>query len=76
MFLHESISFEIIRDSLRPFLFWWILYPLTIATPPYYVIFNENHLATIINTLPIYIFIAKYQHPSFINYPLQLSYQK
>ena len=41
---------------------------------PYYVIFNENHQTTIINTLPIYIFIVKYQHISLINYPLQLSY--
>ena len=48
----------------------------TIDTPPYQVIFNENHLAKINNTLQIYISIVKYQHPSLINYPLQLGYQE
>ena len=43
---------------------------------PYYMIFNENHPAKINNTLQIYISIVKYQHPSLINYPLQLGYQE
>ena len=76
MFLHEYLSFGIIRDSLRQPLIWWILSPQLSTLPPYQVIFNENHLAKVNNTLQIYISIVKYQHPSLINYPLQLGYQE